>query len=155
MQKPVSGHGLDVDACTSGSFRAVPHAHQSPRFRQSGCVVSIPNLPFHLRTELALRSPDGKRLLTKLAHGVKIWTDVGRTSGPTSNSRSRCVPQEGVCKHTVHRHCPIQSVTWVPDGKGTLALYCSASRCANGRGVEFLSVETGVVARLVGDIFSL
>ena len=43
----------------------------------------------------------------------------------------------------------------MPDGKGALALHRSTSRCANGRGVEFLSVETGVVARLVGGTFSV
>ncbi|KAF9506422.1 hypothetical protein BS47DRAFT_1428124 [Hydnum rufescens UP504] len=46
-------------------------------------------------------SPDGKYLLTKMSHGVKIW-----------------VTETGVCQRTIGREHDVQSVVWMPSGDG-------------------------------------
>ena len=38
--------------------------------------------------------------MTKLPRAIKIWT------------------QDGVCRKTIERHCPVQSITWMPHGEG-------------------------------------
>jgi len=41
--------------------------------------------------------------MTKLPRAIKIWT------------------QDGVCRKTIERYCPVQSMTWMPDGEGKSA----------------------------------
>ncbi|KAJ3554822.1 hypothetical protein NM688_g2905 [Phlebia brevispora] len=53
-------------------------------------------------------SPNGKSLLCKTAHGIKIWTE------------------DGVCKKTIHRHHPVHSVAWYPHGEAFLSVEPSA-----------------------------
>ena len=48
----------------------------------------------------SFRSPSGSLIMTKLPRAVKIWT------------------QDGVCRKTIKRDCPVQSVTWLPHGEG-------------------------------------
>ena len=40
--------------------------------------------------------------MTKLPRAIKIWTP------------------DGVCRKTVGRHRPVQSITWMPHGEGEL-----------------------------------
>ena len=53
--------------------------------------------------EPPFRSPNGNFIMTKLPRAIKIWT------------------QDGVCRRTIERGCPVQSVTWMPHGEGELA----------------------------------
>ncbi|KAG6328556.1 hypothetical protein ID866_10532 [Astraeus odoratus] len=46
-------------------------------------------------------SPNGKLLLTQLTRFVKVWSE------------------DGVCKKTIERESPIQSIVWLPTGEGT------------------------------------
>ena len=41
--------------------------------------------------------------MTKLPRAIKIWT------------------QDGVCRKTIDRGSPVQSITWMPHGEGELA----------------------------------
>jgi len=66
-------------------------------------------------SKLSLRSPSGNLIMTKLPRSVKIWT------------------QDGVCRKTIERDCPVQSVTWLPQGEGELT----------GRGSESQVDESG------------
>ena len=46
------------------------------------------------------RSPSGSLIMTKLPRAIKIWT------------------QDGVCRKTIERSCPVQSIAWLPHGEG-------------------------------------
>jgi hypothetical protein len=50
----------------------------------------------------SFRSPSGSLIMTKLPRTIKIWS------------------QDGVCRKTIERDCPVQSVTWLPHGEGEL-----------------------------------
>ncbi|TFK38127.1 WD40-repeat-containing domain protein [Crucibulum laeve] len=50
-------------------------------------------------------SPNGKILLTKLPRGMKIWT-----------------AKDGVCKKTVDRRTPVESMAWCPGGEAFLSV---------------------------------
>jgi len=56
------------------------------------------------------RSPSGNLIMTKLPRAIKIWT------------------QDGVCRKTIERYCPVQSITWMADGEGKSAGVGSGGR---------------------------
>ncbi|KIJ16615.1 hypothetical protein PAXINDRAFT_98453 [Paxillus involutus ATCC 200175] len=49
-------------------------------------------------------SPNGGILLTRLTRGVKVWSE------------------DGVCKKTIERQNPVQSIVWLPNGEGFLSV---------------------------------
>ncbi|KIJ06708.1 hypothetical protein PAXINDRAFT_177738 [Paxillus involutus ATCC 200175] len=49
-------------------------------------------------------SPNGRILLTRLTRAVKVWSE------------------DGVCKQTIERPVPVQSIVWLPDGEGFLSV---------------------------------
>ena len=61
-------------------------------------------------SKLLFRSPSGNLIMTKLPRAVKIWT------------------QDGVCRKTIERDCPVQSVAWLPHGEGEQAMEVPGGR---------------------------
>ncbi|KAF9220016.1 WD40 repeat-like protein [Gyrodon lividus] len=49
-------------------------------------------------------SPNGRILLTRLTRAVKVWSE------------------DGVCKRTIDRQNPVQSIVWLPNGEGFLSV---------------------------------
>ncbi|KAF8835950.1 WD40 repeat-like protein [Paxillus ammoniavirescens] len=49
-------------------------------------------------------SPNGRLLLTRLTRAVKVWSE------------------DGVCKKTIERQNPVQSIVWLPNGEGFLSV---------------------------------
>ncbi|KAF8835610.1 WD40 repeat-like protein [Paxillus ammoniavirescens] len=49
-------------------------------------------------------SPNGRILLTRLTRAVKVWSE------------------DGVCRKTIDRPVPVQSIVWLPNGEGFLSV---------------------------------
>ena len=68
----------------------------------SGCMVRVLLWKTGAAINPSFRSPSGNLIMTKLPRAIKIWT------------------QDGVCRKTIERCCPVQSITWLPHGEGKL-----------------------------------
>jgi len=78
------------------------------------------------------RSPSGNLIITKLPRAIKIWT------------------QDGVCRKTIERFCPVQSITWLPHGEGKFTQQTLEGRLVNQYPrPAFLSIEESSIVRLV------
>jgi hypothetical protein len=74
----------------------------SVKLRGKGSLLNMGNM-----IEPSLRSPSGNLIMTKLPRAIKIWT------------------QDGVCRKTIERKRPVQSVAWMPQGEGKPVWTCS------------------------------
>ena len=98
----------------------------------SSRMVWVPQQKAGTMIKPSFRSPSGNLIMTKLPRTVKIWT------------------QDGVCRKTIERYCPVQSITWLPNGEGKLAQRTFQDRLMSRRQhPAFLSVEESSIVRLV------
>ena len=79
----------------------------SVKFHGKGALLDIGTA-----IEPSFRSPNGNLIMTKLPRAIKIWT------------------QDGVCRKTIERKRPVQSVTWMPHGEGKSMQMCPGRKIA-------------------------